>query len=104
MNKFNRTNFYKSETVDGILEKDLLTNLTNRFDNNTEYQFYQIRQEDLLRPELIAFKLYGSIVYWWILMKANDIEDVWNDLTIGKVLVIPSFRDIDLYYNENKQG
>jgi len=103
MDKFNRTNFYKSENVDAILEKDLLTNVTNIFDNKVEYTFYSIRQEDLLRPDLISLKLYGSTVYWWILMKANDIEDIWNDLYEGKVLAIPPFRDIDLYYNEKKK-
>ena len=101
MDKFNRTNFYKFETVDSIKEKDLLTNITNRFDNRVEYRFYMVKEEDLLRPDLISLKVYNSITYWWILMKANDIEDVWNDLWVGKVLVIPPFSDIELYYNEN---
>jgi hypothetical protein len=98
MDKFNRTNFYKTEVVDSITEKDLLTNTTKVFDNQVEYGFYSVTEQDLLRPDLIAFRFYGSVSYWWILMKANDIEDIWNDLYVGKILVIPSFNDIDKYY------
>lgn len=103
MNKFNRTNFYNTENVDAIQEKDLISNTTDVFDKKAEYDFYTVSDVDLLRPDLISVKLYGSDAYWWILMKANDIEDVWNDLYIGKVLVVPSFKDIEKYYTENKK-
>jgi hypothetical protein len=36
-------------------------------------------------------------------MKVNDIEDIWNDLYVGKVLVIPKFSDIEIYYDKNKK-
>lgn len=103
MDKFNRTNFYKTEVIENVPEKDLLTNTTSIFDNRSEYEFYSVTESDLLRPDLISLKLYGSYLYWWILMKANDIEDVWNDLYIGKVLVVPPFSAIEEYYKENKK-
>lgn len=103
MNKFNRTNFYNIENVDAIQEKDLISNITDVFDKKSEYSFYTVTDVDLLRPDLISFKLYGSDVYWWILMKANDIEDIWNDLYVGMILVVPSFRDIEKYYSKNKK-
>jgi len=103
MDKFNRTNFYKLEDVDDIQERDLITNITTVFDNQADYSFYTVKDVDLIRPDLISFKLYGSIAYWWILMKANNIEDVWNDLYVGKILSIPSFTDIENFYDKNKK-
>lgn len=103
MDKFNRTNFYNAEIVDSFQERDLITNTTDIFDNQAEYKFYTVTEADLLRPDLISFKLYGSIVYWWVLMKANDIEDVWNDLYIGRVLSVPPFSDIEKFYDANKK-
>jgi hypothetical protein len=103
MDKFNRTNFYNEESVDAIIERDMLTNTTDVFNNKTDYSFYVIKDYDLLRPDLISFRLYGSLAYWWILMKVNDIEDIWNDLYVGKVLVIPKFSDIEIYYDKNKK-
>jgi len=103
MDKFNRTNYYNSENVNAILEKDLITNLTNIFDDKSEYRFYTVKETDLIRPDLISYKIYGSHSYWWIIMKANDIEDVWNDLEVGQVLAIPSFADIEKYYDANKK-
>ena len=101
MDKYNRSNFYKTEVVDGLVEKDLLTNVTNIFDNISEYSFYRVLEEDLLRPDLISLKVYRSISYWWIILKANNIEDVWNDLYAGKILAIPSISDVERFYSEN---
>jgi len=36
-------------------------------------------------------------------MKANDIEDIWNDLYVGKILVVPPFKVIENYYDKNKK-
>lgn len=108
MDKYNRTNFYKSEVVDSFVERDLLTNGTTLFDNISEYSFYRVKQEDLLRPDIISMKLFNTIAYWWIILKANNIEDIWNDLYEGKILAIPSIKDIETYYsnsvNKNKKG
>lgn len=101
MDKYNRSNFYKTEVVDSLVEKDLLTNVTNIFDNNSEYSFYRVKEEDLLRPDLISLKLFKTIAYWWIILKANNIEDVWHDLYAGKILAIPPISDIEKYYSEN---
>lgn len=103
MDKFNRSNFYKTEVVESMVERDFLTNNTTIFDNISEYSFYVVKEEDLLRPDLISVKVYRSMVYWWIILKANNIEDVWNDLYAGKILAIPSLNDIDKYYSENNK-
>lgn len=101
MDKYNRSNFYKTEVVDSFMERDLLTNTTNIFDNISEYSFYKVKEVDLLRPDLISVNLLGSVSYWWIILKANNIEDVWNDLYAGKILAIPSILDIEKYYSEH---
>jgi hypothetical protein len=39
--------------------------------------------------------MYGSDQYWWILMKYNQVFDVFNDLYEGQVLSVPDRMDVD---------
>lgn len=103
MDKFSRSNFYTKEIVNGILESDLITNVFNDFKFKNAFTEYTVREDDIGRPDLISFKNYNKINFSWIIMKVNNIEDVWNDLYVGKVLSLPSEVDIDNYYKENKK-
>ena len=41
------------------------------------------------RPDLLAYKLYGSSNYWWVLCVANSIIDPFEQLTAGKQIRVP---------------
>ena len=45
-----------------------------------------------LRPDKMAFDLYGSPVYWWVFMVRNmdAIRDPIWDHTAGKIIMVPS--------------
>lgn len=97
-NRLNRTDFYKTNIVEGKEEIDLVTFSVGDFKFNREKTFYKITEEDLLRPDLIAIKAYGDIVsmnYWYVILYINDIQDIWNDLQIGDILTIPAKKDIE---------
>lgn len=58
--------------------------------NGFVFSSYTITETDVGRPDLISLKLYGTIDYWWMLMRANGISDVFNDLFVGlKIKVVP---------------
>lgn len=104
MSRFSRTNFYYKNIIDGNLEIDLLNNFYNLvFKIKRPLSFYTLRQQDLQRPDLISYKIYGDVNYWWILFKYNQIDDIWNDLEIGQVISIPSKQDIEDFYIESRK-
>lgn len=104
-NKFSRSNFLSKDLIEGIHEFDMTTNSINDFVFSREKTFYKIVKEDLKRPDIIAMKAYGdveSMQYWHILMRYNNIHDIWNDISIGDVLVVPNKIDIEELISFNK--
>lgn len=102
MDRFSRTNFYTNDKVNGVKESDLLSNPIQDFVFDSLYNTYTVVENDIQRPDLISQKIYGNMSYWWILMKINNVEDVWNDLYVGQVLKYPSSSEMDRFYNFNK--
>jgi hypothetical protein len=56
----------------------------SEFDN-----YHQITTIDVLRLDLIAYRYYVNVEYWWVIALANNILDPFN-LEIGQILRIPA--------------
>lgn len=56
----------------------------SEFDN-----YHEITVIDQYRLDLISYKYYLTVEYWWIIATANDILDPFN-LEIGTILRIPA--------------
>ncbi len=41
------------------------------------------------RPDLVAYDFYGSVDFWWAIMEANKIYDIW-DFKSGKTIFLPN--------------
>lgn len=95
IDKYSRTKYFKKNTVNGIQEPDMLTNSLADFEFKREHKFHTIDSSDLQRPDLIAYRTYGKMNYWWIILKVNSIEDIWTDLKVGDVLKLPNPTDIE---------
>lgn len=104
IDKYTRSRFYSTNTVNGIQEPDFLTNKFKDFAFKRPRQYYTVKHEDIQRPELISFKVYGSVNYWWIIMKVNNIEDVWHDLHVGVILEIPNINDVEEYVIKSRRA
>jgi len=90
----NRTNFYHKETVDQIEELDFLHNSLSEFTMKYNPGYYRVIAPDLMRPDMISHKVYGTVYLWWVIMLVNEIENSLVDLEIGQLLIIPSKLDI----------
>ena len=101
--RFNRSNFYKKEVIDGIKESDLLTNTFNEFKFKRPLTFFTISTRDKTRPDLLSYRLYNKVNFWWIVLKVNNIEDPFNDLEEGDVIKVPDILDVEDFYNLNKR-
>lgn len=96
-----RTKFYTIETVDGVPELDYLHNNLTKFNTSYQVGYYVVREEDLVRPDMISYKLYGTVKYWWLLMMYNGILNIWGDLEVGLTLKVPNILDIWSFYKKN---
>ena len=96
-----RTDFYNTTIVDGKVEYDYLNSTINKFVTNYPVSYYRISQQDLMRPDAISYKMYGTEEYWWIICMLNDINDVFHDMNVGDLIKLPSISDIYTFYKQN---
>ncbi len=90
----NRTNFFQSEVVDGVKELDFLHNSLSEFTLKYPTTNYRVDATDLMRPDMISYKAYGNVYFWWIIMLVNSIDNPLTDMQTGQLLIIPSKLDI----------
>lgn len=53
-----------------------------------------IKQEDVLRPDLISQKAYSTPNLWWVIFDYNNIRDPIFDLKPGQILKIPQMERV----------
>lgn len=96
MNRYNRSEFVPSTSVNGIEERDLLMNKFREYTFTRPFTNYRLQYEDYMRPDLISLKIYGTQDYWWIILRCNPkIEDIWNDFVAGGDSIEVSASQID---------
>lgn len=99
-----RTSFYTVvEYEDGVRELDHLDNPLTNFEPKFEIGYYRVVQSDLLRPDIISNKVYGSVRFWWFIMLFNGISDIFNDLEEGTLLKIPNQIDMYEFFRSNRK-
>lgn len=88
----------QTENVNGDLEIDLIKNNWDLFKIKRRIGFDGITRVDIGRPDIFSIRIYGSMKYWWILSKVNNIDDWWNDVEIGQDIIVPDIQDITDFY------
>lgn len=67
--------------------------------NNLPKIYKNVRDEDYIighgydeRPDLLAYKLYGSVRYWWVFAMRNPdiLKDPIRDFKAGVKIVLPA--------------
>lgn len=53
------------------------------FAEDTLYREYVVQNG--LRPERVAFELYGDERFYWVILQVNDIDDFWNQWPLNQV-------------------
>ena len=95
-----RTSFFQQETINGVNELDHLNTYIGLFTMTYKPLYYRVSEADLMRPDMISYKVYGTVKYWWLIMSVNTIFDPFNDLTVGQRLVLPNVLDILDFYKK----
>lgn len=55
-----------------------------------EWPVYEVQPADSLRPELIAYKVYGTAEMKWLVMVAASLDDMRERIESGSSLRLPS--------------
>jgi len=97
-----RTRFFKKEIVEGVEEFDFLQNNLSKFTMNQQPIYYRLTSIDRKRPDLISYRNYGRVGYWWVVCLASGIEDPFFDTQVGVVATIPSIVDIQNFVKKYK--
>jgi hypothetical protein len=104
MSRWNRTNFLKTELVNDKNELDFVNEyFDDCFQITKEIKYYAFENDDVQNPDLLSLKIYGKQDYWWILCKINNIQDVWNDIKPGDIIIVPDISDIEDFYTRIKK-
>lgn len=98
-----RSNYLQEEMVDNFTQYDLGSINFGNYDFGS-VRYYQLKYQDVARPDIISQRLYGTTNYWWFIMWYNGVGDVWNDLRENMVIKYPSIdrvrEGIKLYYKK----
>lgn len=78
----NRINFLDKVETNGIQEVDLGSMSFKDFEWG-DPKYYVTSEFDIGRPDMISYKIYGTVNYWWLICWLNGISDVWNDIRAG---------------------
>jgi hypothetical protein len=95
-----RTVFYKITDVGNGNEYDHLYNNLSKFTMTYPATYYRVKEEDIMRLDLVSYKVYKTVDYWWLIGVVNQIQDPFNDVTVGDLLKIPNILDIYNFYKK----
>ena len=95
-----RTSFYKITNVGNGNEYDHLYNNLSKFTMTYPASYYRVKEEDLMRLDLVSYKAYRTVDYWWLIGVVNKIENTFTGVAVGDLLVIPNILDIYAFYKE----
>ena len=90
----NRTRFFGKVTVDDIDQLDFLDHNLSNFVPVNDPSFYIVRKVDRKRPDLISYRSYNTVYYWWLICLHNSIDNPFTDILVGATLEIPSVMDV----------
>jgi len=81
-----------------INEKETNYKIFETYDNakivtSDSDKYYKVTHLTENRLDIIAYKIYGNAMYWWILAMANDIIDPFN-IPINTLLRIPPISSV----------
>ena len=94
----NRCKFFTIETHNDIQENDYLHNSLSLFKPRYATALYRVESIDVQRPDLISFKVYSTVRYWWLVCSFNKIANPLTDIEIGDLLELPHMLDIQDFY------
>lgn len=93
---------YARTSETGNVELDYLNTNINRMELETSDKT-RLTAAFEGRPDLLSYKFYGNWNLGWLIAYHNDMLDPVEEMTIGKVVNIPSLDSYYRFANRNKK-
>lgn len=85
------TSRYRASPVVYYGERNIIT-----FETYVRKEYVQSGTENLMlitpgveyRPDLVSYQKYGTPDYWWFVLQANGMKDIW-EFKAGKTIILP---------------
>jgi len=61
---------------------------------NKPVSIHRVKPEELNRPDLIAFRVYGNSTLFWVIAVRNNLLLPLRDMSVGQALVCPHLDDV----------
>lgn len=99
-----RTKFFQKvfNTDTNVDELDYLWSNFDKFKPVYKPTQYRLNQTDMMRPDLISYRSYGTVNYWWLISYYNGCMNPLSDMVLGDVWDIPSINDIYAFIKKYK--
>jgi hypothetical protein len=97
----NRLDLMTIETLDDIKEKDPLSVNFRDFETVRKTNRIQVAQVNVSRPYMMAYSVYGSVLYWWFICEVAGTIDPYGMIE-GDMLVAPNVLDYYDWYRAQK--
>lgn len=72
--------------TDDLLRSDLYREIKKGDDN---WPTHEIQPDEVLRPELIAYRVYGTDLLKWVILIATGLDDMRDQLEAGTRIKLP---------------
>jgi len=84
------------------LHDPLSVNWTNFRFTGTESD-YMLGEEDIKRPDMLSYRLYGSTLYQDLIFILNGIGDILH-AEVGTMIKVPKIEDIKAFIKKYKKS
>ncbi|ENC6657591.1 baseplate protein [Aeromonas hydrophila] len=78
----------EDDVIRSLLYSDVLAHC--RTEGETDVITHDVLQDEVYRPDLVAYRVYGNPVMRWAVSLVADVEDEAEPLPVGVTLRLPS--------------
>lgn len=97
------TNFLTTNLVDGINEYNL-SSINIKDYTFSRFDYTRVLKGEYCRPDLLCYRIYGTIEYWWILLEINNISNPWDDLVEYTYIKYPPASEMQKFIEHLKKN
>lgn len=105
MKELSRLSPYNIES--SLIQAELYREIRTGQSNRTDWTSYVIQPDEVLRPELAAYRHYGQEGLKWLVLVATGLDDIRDELVAGETIYLPPLawiRQRIIYYQEKERG
>ncbi|GAB1077914.1 baseplate wedge protein 53 [Shewanella algae] len=89
------------DVIRSYLYREILTGITT---SNVKTTQYEIKGDEMYRPDLVSFRVYGHTELRWLVCLLCSVEDEEEPLPVSSVISFPDptyIRDLIRHYAES---